>query len=393
VARGTISPRGPGKWAIGVELGGSLGGKRRTWSTFEGTKYEAQVELTRLQNEVNQGTYVEPSRMTVANYLTMWLEDTAKFAVSGKTYERYAEICNLHLIPALGRHLLQKLQPIHIKAHYSATLRSGRIKPGGNGAGLSAQTVLHHHRVLSTALKAAVKLQILMRNPAEAVDPPRPERREMLALEDSQTAHLLDLLRGTHLYIPVFIAVLTGMRRGEVLALRWKDVDLKGSTATVRQSIEDTREGIKFKQPKTRQSRRSVTLSEILVDALTFHREQQRQDRARLGTAYQDNGLVCAREDGRPFDPSEQITRAFAKFIRKTDLPQIRFHDLRHTHATNLMKAGTHPLVVSKRLGHSTIGITMDTYSHVTPVMQEDAAQRIDAMMRAAMDQHKKPPH
>ena len=192
-----------------------------------------------------------------------------------------------------------------------------------------------------------------------------------------QTADLLNKLRSSSLYLPVLLAAATGMRRGELLALRWRDVDLSTSRATISQALEQTKEGVRFKTPKTDRSRRTIALPKFAVDALETHRKEQAEQRLKLGPAYESQDLVIARADGSPWPP-DTFSTAFASFIRRSGLSRIRFHDLRHTHATQLLKQGVHPKVVSERLGHSKIGITLDTYSHVLPGMQEDAALRIE---------------
>jgi len=206
----------------------------------------------------------------------------------------------------------------------------------------------------------------------------------MQAFDESQTATLLGAVDGHRLYAPVLLAVTTGMRRGEILGLRWKDVDLQAATLAVRQSLQTTREGLSFKAPKTKKGRRSISLGPTAIDGLRRHRAGQAKVRLALGAAYQDNDLVCARPDGAPTDPGE-VSKGFAALVRQIGLPPIRFHDLRHTHATALMRAGVPPKVVSERLGHSSVGITLNTYSHVMPGMQEDAAQKVDATLRAAL--------
>ena len=266
-------------------------------------------------------------------------------------------------------------------------MTSGR--KDGKG-GLSAQTVLHFHRLIHRALGQAVRWQLLARNPAEAVEPPRPQRTEMRVLEDAQIALLLKSLEGSRLHAPVLLAVSTGLRRGELLGLRWSDVDLERACLTVRCSIEQTKNGIRFKTPKTERSRRAVALPSFTVDMLRAHKREQTEARLKLGPAYQNDDLILPREDGLPWPP-DSFSTAFAAFIRRSRLPHVRFHDLRHSHATQLLKQGVHPKIVSERLGHSKVGITLDTYSHVLPSMQEDAARKIDAALRDALAKHEDP--
>ncbi len=381
--RGHIRQRGPRSWAIVLDLGRDAAGRRRQkWHSIRGTRRDAERELARLLHEIHTGAYVEPSRMKLSDYLDRWLEDYARPNVSGKTFERYEEIVRLHLKPALGHHELSKLQPIHLARYYAQALASGRVKGKG---GLSARSVLHHHRVLHAALQQAVKWLLLPRNPAEAVDPPRPEHREMRALDEAATAELLRAASSSRLYLPVLLAVTTGLRRGEILGLRWQDIVFENSTLAVRQSLEQTRAGLAFKQPKTSKGRRVVALPTITLEALNRERARQAEVKLALGGAYQDHDLVCARDDGLPWPP-DTFSSAFVGLVRRAGISVVRFHDLRHTHATQLLRQGVHPKIVSERLGHATVGITLDVYSHVLPGMQAEAASKTDAALREALD-------
>jgi integrase len=226
------------------------------------------------------------------------------------------------------------------------------------------------------------------RNPVEFVRPPRPEVKEMAVLTEDETAALVEAVRGHWLYLPVLLAVTTGMRRGELLALRWADVDVDAGTCVVRQSVQQVkggRAGLTFKGPKTAKSRRSVALPALAVEALIRHKAEQAALRLRLGPAYRNQDLVVARDDGSPVVPNA-VTKAFINIQVKHGLRRVRFHDLRHSHATHLLRAAVNIKVVSERLGHARSGITLDIYSHVMPGMQEDAAQRVDGALRAAFE-------
>jgi integrase len=384
--KGHIRKRGKNSWAVVIFLGRDPSGKQhRKWHAVRGTRRDAQRELARLMNEINTGAYVEPARMTLSEFLDRWLADYAKPKVSPKTYERYQEMIDGHIRPALGGRLLPKLAPLHIQSFYSRKLADGRKDARG---GLSAQSVVHFHRLLHRALAQAVRWQLLARNPVDAVEPPRAERQEMRALDEHETASLLSSLGGSRLYMPTLLAVSTGLRRGEILGLRWENVDLAASTLTVVQALEQTKEGLRFKSPKTHRSRRSIALLAMAVEALRSHRAGQAEEKLALGPAYDDHDLVCPRPDGGPWPP-DVFSTAFAAFVRRSGMKPFRFHDLRHSHATHLLKAGVHPKVVSERLGHSAIGITLDTYSHVLPGMQEDAVRLIDVALAEAIKKHK----
>lgn len=375
--KGSIAQRSPGTWSIRLEMPSeSPGVRKQKRVTFRGTKREAERELTRLLHEVNTGGYVDPARVTVAEYLEKWLESYAKSSVSAKTYEAYAYLVNSHLSPALGRHTLARLQPLHIQRHYTEALESGR--KDGQG-GLSPTSVVHQHRVLRLALQQAVKWGLLVRNPADAVEPPHAQRRERSTLDRDGVRRLLEAAEGTRLHLPIILAAFCGLRRGEVLGLRWTDCDLEAGCLSVRQAAEQTKaKGIAFKAPKTAKSRRTVALPALVVRALQAHRARQAEQRLLFGPAYQQLGLVVAAEDGSPFTPN-RLSIAFRSLVARAGVAAVTFHDLRHSHATLLLQANVHPKIVSERLGHSTIGLTMDTYSHVIPGMQEDAARKIDA--------------
>lgn len=387
--KGHVRKRGKSSWAIVLDLGRDGAGKRhQKWHTVKGTKKDAERELARLITEINTGNYVEPSRMLVRDYLQRWLKDYAEQSVSPKTYERYDDIVRNHIAPALGSYELSKLRPLHIQGFCTSAMTSGRKDKKG---GLSAQTVLHFHRLIHRALGQAVKWQLLARNPAQAVEAPRPRRIEMHALEDTDIALLLKSLEGSRLYAPVLLAIATGLRRGELLGCRWSHVDLVRACLTVKCSIEQTKDGIRFKAPKTERSRRTVALPSFAVDMLRAHKREQIKARLKLGPAYQNDDLIFPREDGSPWPP-DSFSTAFAAFIRRSRFPHVRFHDLRHSHATQLLKEGIHPKIVSERLGHSKVGITLDTYSHVLPGMQDEAARRIDNVLRnVLMDRPEEP--
>ena len=380
--KGHIRRRGKRSWAVVIDVGRDATGKRRQrWHTVKGTRRDAERELARLVHSRNTGSYVAPNRLTVAAYLQRWLADYAKTNTSTRTYERYAEIVRANITPVLGQHKLTARQPLHIQGFYSHLLKSGRRRGPG---GLSPQTVLHVHRVLHGALRQAVRWQLLVRNPCEAVEPPRAKRPEIRVLTEAETAQFLKAADGARVYMPVLLGVTTGMRRGEIVALTWANTDLKAGALIVRRSIEQTKTGIAVKTTKTAKGRRTIPLPSMAVVALRKHKAEQGREKLRLGPAYQDEGLVCASPDGTVWKP-DSLSADVQRFVRNHKLPRVRFHDLRHTHATQLLQQGVHPKVVAERLGHSTIVVTLDTYSHVVPGLQEQAARQLDVALRAAL--------
>jgi integrase len=267
---------------------------------------------------------------------------------------------------------------------YSAALDGGRRDGKG---GLSPRTVGHMHRVLKQALSQAVKWKELNHNPADVVDPPKVDWKPMQTYDFPQTAELVEIVRGTSLHIPTVLAVMCGLRRGEICALRWRNVDLIAGQISVVESLEQTKAGLRFKSPKSGKGR-TVALSATVVDELRAHRTRRAQDLLRLGTGLSETDLVIGHADGSVMSPI-YISHQWARRIARTPLKSIRFHDLRHSHATHLLSSDVHPKVASERLGHSKVGIRLDLYSHVIPGMQEDAAAIVDQALTAARDKNK----
>jgi integrase len=388
---GGLRERAPGVWEIKFFLGRHPGTGHRQfrYMTVKGTKKEALDELAKLRHQRSENALLEPQKLTVGAYLESWLAEHAVHRVSPKTFERYAEIVRLHLIPPLGSLPLSKLAPSNIQASQSHALTAKRRRVLRDGRtkelpALSALTVKHIHRTLSQALKQAVRLRLIARNPAEDVDPPRAARRDMNILSHEQSAALIKIAEPTGLYLPVAIALTTGMRRGEILALRWREIDLDARTLSVTQTLEETKAALAFKAPKTERSRRTITLPPLTVTILRRHRAAQAAVRLKAGPAYTDRDLVCCSPVGEPLHP-HLVSRAFADLAKRQGF-RVRFHDLRHTHISHLLAAGVHPKVASERAGHASISITLDVYSHLIPGMQEDAANRIDAALRAHLE-------
>ena len=382
MSAGHIRPRGPGSWELKYDLGRDpiTGNRRIKYKTVHGAKRDAQRELRNLLGTVDKGQHVDPGTLTLGGWLGQWLEEASN-TVSPKTHERYSEIVNKHLVPALGAIALGKLAPVHIQGYYSEALKSGRRDGKG---GLSAQTVRHHDRVLNVALKRARALRLIATNPVEDVTRPQVERREMQVLAPDESAKLLATASTTRLYAPIFLAFATGLRRGELLALRWCDVDLPGRSLRVVQSLEQTKGGLRFKAPKTKRSRRNIALSPSVVEVLKHHKAEQAKERLLLGLGKDERGLVFAQNTGDILNP-RNFSKEFARVVKRAGVRPITFHGLRHGHITALLQVGVHPKVASERAGHSSVALTMDLYSHVVEGMQEDAALRIDAGLRKVL--------
>ncbi len=382
---GHIRQRSEGSYELRYSLGTdpATGRRKVVTATFKGSRRDAERELRRLLRTLDVGEHVDPTRQTVKQWLTSWLL-AIKAEVSPKTHERYSEVVNNYLAPELGNLLLHKLAPAHIQKAYSKWAIEGRKdgKPGG----LSPRTRRHLHRILKGSLGRAVEQNVIARNPADAFKKrlPKVERRPMATLNVEQSSRLLQSIEHTRVYWPVLLALATGARRGEVLALRWRNVGLVHGNVRVVESLEQTKTGLRFKAPKTEKVR-AVALPAFAIDALKRLKRAQAEELLALGVRQTGDTLVCARADGEPLQP-RSLTHEFARLIkRQKDMPRVRFHDLRHSHATQLLEAGVHPKVAQERLGHSTITTTLDLYSHVTDTMQEDAAQRLDRALGDAI--------
>ena len=303
--KGHIRERSPGRWAIVLESRDPTSGKRkRKWHAFAGTKREAQTECARLIAEQDAGLFVESAKVTLADYLDRWL-DHMRSQITPKSHERYSDLVRNNLVPQLGAITLRKLTPAHLSTCYAKALASGRHDGKG---GLSPATVKYMHRILRHALKQAVIWQLLPRNPADAVKPPRSERPQMTTYDVPQTATLIDSLQGTRLLVPILLAVMCGLRRGEIVALRWRHIDLSTGKISVVESAEQTAEGVRYKQPKSGRGR-SVALSPTVIEELRAHRLKQGEEFLRLGLRPTEDTFVYTREDGGPLQP-RSLSRA-----------------------------------------------------------------------------------
>ncbi len=380
---GSIRQKRHGSYELKYDLGvDPVTGKRRTkYATVNGTRRDAEKELRKYLRDVDTGAFVEPSKITVAAFLERWISHMRPPKVSPKTYERYEQIVTNNILPVLGENKLDQLRPIHIDGAWSKLLKEGRIDGKG---GLSAQSVKHCHRLLKQAMGQAVRWQLIVGNPVDAVETPNVIKTPLNVLDADQTVALLEALRGSSFYIPTLIAVMNGLRRGEVLALRWEHLDFDSRNMMVIQSLEQTKKGLRFKETKNKKPRR-VAMPSYLTEELRDHKRAQAESLLKMGIRQTADTLVCCSYDGESLDPNK-LSQQFPIAVTKAGLPRITFHALRHSHATQLLTNGTHMKVASERLGHSSIGITMDLYSQVLPGMQEEAANGVDKAFRAALN-------
>jgi integrase len=316
---------------------------------------------------------------SVGVYLRDWLAHV-RGRVRTVTYEGYEVMLRRHALPALGEIELSALTPLRLQQLYADLLAGSE-----SAVPLSGGTVLNLHLVLTQALSQAVRWQLLTVNPAAGAQPPRPRRAPRLVVDPDLVERLLAVTAGTVYELPCALALATGMRRGEILALRWTDLSGNYTQVQVVRTLQPTQQGLVFEEPKTARSRRTVLLPGFVRPYLQRHRDRQRQRRDEHANGWQEQNLVIDRGDGRPLNP-DTLSAGWARHLRARKMPPIRFHDLRHAHATLLLLQGVHPKIVSERLGHASIGITLDTYSHVLPSMQSQAAEAFDKLFPAPAD-------
>lgn len=366
--RGHIRKRSKDSWTLVVERGRDpvTGKRKQQWKAVKGSKKQAEAELARLINSVETGSEVDPARQSVAAYIERWLKSCERH-LKPRTLQRYRELMNRHALPVIGGVDLHKLRPLHIEKMLLQIQERG----------LSERTALHVYRVLFTALEQAVKWQVVDRNVATSVTPPKPPRRSVEPPDPAEITRLLEAVRSTELEIPTVIAIGTGMRLGEALGLRWGDVDLETGSARVVQTVQVDRS---FGTPKTHRSARPIGLPKFVIDALKAHRRHQNQLRLVAGDAWQDLDLISCRPDGTPLDP-RRISRLFSATSARLELG-FTFHGLRHAYASLMLLSGVDLKVISGLLGHSSIGITADLYLHVAEKANQEAAGKLDALLR-----------
>lgn len=352
------------------------GKRQRTWHSGYRTKKEAESGLSTILSDLAGGSYVPPTRLTVADYMkSTWLPKARK-DVAPNTANLYRVIVGAYIVPRIGAVELQKLRPAHLDKMYADLLAGG----GRRGKALSAKSVRNVHTTMHRALRDAVRLGKINRNPAELATPGRASRREMQVWTAEQLRSFLDHVREDRLYAAWLTLATSGLRRGELLGLRWQDADLEAGRLSIRRSLVLVGGHPQVLDPKTRKSRRTVPIPAETVAALKAHRKTQVSERLALGPGYQDEGLVFCKEDGTPLHP-DTFSEHFERHGKAAGLLKIRVHDVRHTFATLALQAGVPAKVVSETLGHTGVGITLDTYSHIVPGMQEEAAAKVAALI------------
>jgi integrase len=369
---GSIYQRKDGRWAADISL---EDGKRKTF--YGKTRKEVQAQLKTALHQQQEGMLVVAPQQKVGPFLTHWLEDVHKYKVRPRTYEKYESMLRLHLVPGIGHLQLQKLAPQHLQRFYAKKLEEG----------LSPTSVIGLHKVLHLALEKAVRWNLVPRNVCEAVDPPRRARYEFHTLNEEQIQQFLKAASGHRLEALFVLSLASGMRRGELMALKWQDVNFSAGTLQVRRILThmpaklNGKGGYVEAEPKTEKSRRSIVIAPFALEMLRHHRACQLEAKLKAGPAWKENDLVFCSSVGGHLHTSRDVFTQFKKLLAQAGLPDIRFHDLRHTSATILLSLGIHPKVVQEMLGHSQIGITMDVYSHALPTMQADAVGKLNAVL------------
>lgn len=338
------------------------------------TKEEVKRKRRELLANADKGL-LPSSKQSLAEYMTWWLADVVKPSKPASTYRIYEQLTRLYIVPVLGNVKLAKLEPAYVQ----------KLHAEMQAKGLSRNTVQRAHRVLHNALNRAVEWGYIPRNVATVVHPPTPEKGDMRVLDVRQSERLFEAARGTRWEALITLAIATSLRESELLGLKWADLDLERGKLTVQRKLSSlTRQ---LEDPKTPGTRRSMRLPTYATRALLAHRASQNEARLIKGGDYQDNGLVFATYDGKPLI-ARNVTREFKKLLERAGLPDVRFYDLRHTAATLMLLQGIPARVVQERLGHSQISLTLGTYSHVLPSMDDDAAARMDALFGGMVQRH-----
>ncbi len=366
---GTVFRRGDGLWVGALTFGYDSRGKRRRQVVYGATKAEVLERLARLLVSALDGTMVHPQRLTVAGYLARWLEDTVRTGMRESTYQMYEITVRCHIAPSIGGVQLPRVGAMHVHAMLAEMER--------NGASPRQRQIAF--KVFRRAMRQAVRWKMIPHDPCAAVTAPRVPHREMQVLTPEQARRFLAAACEDRLYGLYAVLLGCGLRLGEALGLTWPDVDLERGTITVRRQLCDVNGRLWLQEPKTERSRRTIDLPAFVADALRDHQQRMKTE----GHLLNDRLLVFVDTDGKPIRRTNLRKRSFLPLLRRAGLPRIRLHDLRHTAATLHLLQGTHPSVVQHMLGHARVSITLDVYSHVLPTLGKEAAQRIDALLRA----------
>jgi integrase len=364
-SEGSIFPRRDGRWCSAVDLGWENGKRKRKYLYGETRKSVADA-LNKALRDKALGLPVAMERQTVEQFLKRWLEESAKPSIRPRTFERYGELIRLHIIPEIGRITLEKLAPSDVQRLLNRKLAQG----------LSPKTVRHVRGVLGTALGRALKWGLVARNAASLTDSPKVIRPQIRAFTCDEAKGFVDAAKGERLEALYLLTVTLGLRRGEVLGLKWKDIDFDAFTVHVRAALQRVNGSLVLAETKTNRSRRPLPLLDFVAKALRLYRARQLERRLVAGSRWQEQGYVFTTGIGTPIDPANLLDD-FKRILKKAELPDIRFHDLRHSAASLLLALNIHPRVVMELLGHTQISLTMETYTHVVPNLVREAVDKL----------------
>lgn len=365
---GSMRQRRDGLWEARV----TVNGKQR--SLYGKTRAEVSRKMREALRDTEHGLPLADERVTVSQYLSRWLETSVKPSVRPSTYQSYEMHVRVHLSPALGRTRLSHLTPHHVQDMMNRLLETGR----------SPMTVLHIRATLRKALGQAVKWGMIQRNVATLVDPPKASRYHVEALSPEDAGKILAAVKGHRLEALFTVALAVGLRQGEALGVRWEDLDLENAQLRVQQALQRVNGTLQLVEPKSARSRRTIPLPGVAVASLRGHRALQHRERLAAGDSWTDSGLVFTTESGSPLD-GPTVTRVLQRLLQAACLPRHRFHDLRHDCATLLLAQGVSMRVVMETLGHSQISLTANTYSHVVPALQRDAADKMNQVLKGTV--------
>lgn len=386
---GTIGKRSDGRWAARISTGYRNGKRARRW-VYGKTRAAVAKKLTTLLRDHELGILAAPANLTVEQFLTQWLENSARPRLRAKTLQSYRQIIRLHIVPQLGRIPIQKLAPQHVQQWINDLSQSGwkRKRTKADAAakrpetrGVSPRTAQYARAILRSALGQALRWGIVARNVATMIDPPRIVKHQITPLQPDQAVRLIEAARAHRLGALVTVALSLGLRQGEALGLKWDAVDLDAGTLDVRAALQRIGKTWQLVEPKSSRSRRTIALPDVAIVALRAHRVAQLEERLAAGEDWKDQGFVFSTGAGKPLEPSN-LTRVFRGLLTAADCPLIRFHDLRHSCATFLLAQGVDARTIMEVLGHSQISLTLNTYSHVLPNLKQDAAKRMDDLLQ-----------
>ncbi len=383
---GHIRRRGERSWEIKFDLGTDPAtGKRQTrYRSFKGTKREAEAELVKLKAGANRGEYIESQKLNVEEFLERWKNEWARSNLSAKTFESYSQLLTRHVAPRIGHRQIQKLNAADVMGLYSKLAVEGRAQRSEHSkpSGLSPRSISLIHRILHRAFGHAQRWGIIATNPVALAEPPRAEEKEIEILTEDQVWLVLKALKGKPIYSLAVMGLGTGMRRGEMLALRWSDVDLgrnSGARVRVERSLEQTKAGLRFKSPKTRHGRRQIALPLSIVEELRTLRTEQAKLRLSLGLGKAGaDALVFQKLEGLPLNPNS-VSTEWRRMVKTLKLPKVSLHAWRHTHVSQLIASGMDVLTISRRIGHASPAVTLNVYGHLFASTDDRAAAVFDA--------------